>query len=456
MQHFDTINPANGEKLAEYPLMDNATVENVLDAVTQAQHAWRKQPFEHRAQCFRKAAEILRTKAGEFGELMMREMGKPLAQGKAEAEKCALGCDFYADNAQEFLSRQPIKTDASNSFVCFEPLGVVLAIMPWNYPFWQVMRFVGPTLSAGNGGLLKHSPNVTGCALALEQLFVDAGFPPNLFRTLVIDTDQAADVIADSRVHAVSLTGSVGAGRAVAAEAGKALKKCVLELGGSDAYVVLEDADLDLAAKVCVKGRLTNSGQSCIAAKRFIVTQSVSKEFEAEVTKLLRDEVQGDPADAATTIGPMARPDLRDGLHKQVQRSIEKGARLVMGGELPEGPGYYYPVTLLADIGPGMAAYEEEFFGPVAVIIPAKDDDDAVRIANDSVFGLGGAVFTRDSARGEKLAAEALHSGAVFVNSQCKSDPRMPFGGIKNSGYGRELSAWGIHEFVNIKSVSVA
>lgn len=456
MQHFDTINPVNGEKLAEYPLMDKATVDNVLDAVTQAQHGWRKRPFEHRAQCFRKAAEILRAKADEFGELMMHEMGKPLTQGKGEAEKCAWACDFYADNAEEFLSHQPIKTDASSSFVCFEPLGVVLAIMPWNYPFWQVMRFAGPTLSAGNGGLLKHSPNVTGCALALEQLFADAGFPANLFRTLVIDTDQAGDIIADARVHAVSLTGSVGAGRAVAAEAGKALKKCVLELGGSDAYVVLEDADLDLAAKVCVNGRLTNSGQSCIAAKRFIVAQSVYKEFEAKVTALLQAAVLGDPADATTTIGPMARPDLRTGLHKQVQRSIEKGARLVMGGELPAGPGCFYPVTLLADVGPGMAAYEEEFFGPVAVIIPAKDDNDAVRIANDSVFGLGGAVFTRDAARGAKLAAEALHSGAVFVNSQCKSDPRMPFGGIKNSGYGRELSAWGIHEFVNIKSVSVA
>lgn len=457
MAQFTTYNPATGDKLADYPLMDNAALEGVLADVSAAQAGWRLQPFEQRADCMRAAGQILRDRAGdEFADIMMQEMGKPLAQGKGEAEKCAWICDYYADNAADILSRDQFDTGATNSFVCYEPLGTILAIMPWNYPFWQVMRFAAPTLMAGNAGLLKHSPNVTGCAQLLEQLFVEAGFPDNVFRTLVIDTDQAAQVIADKRVHAVSLTGSVGAGRAVAAEAGQALKKCVLELGGSDAYVVLEDADLDLAAEVCVKGRLTNSGQSCIAAKRWIVSGAVAEDFEQRVTALLKEHVVGDPSDDTTTVGPMARADLRDELHEQVKRSVAAGARLVMGGELPDGPGYFYPVTLLCDVGPGMAAYAEEMFGPVASILPAKDDDDAIRIANDSVFGLGGAVFTRDAKRGERIAAEELHSGAVFVNKQCISDPRLPFGGIKDSGYGREMSHLGIHEFVSAKTVSVA
>lgn len=456
MKPFITINPANGEKLAEYPCMEAATLDAVLAEVNAAQAQWRRWPVAERAVCLRKAAGILRSRAAEYAEMMLREMGKPQAQGVAEAEKCAWICDYYAEHAEAFLSVQPIATDAAKSFVCFEPLGTVLAIMPWNYPFWQVMRFAAPTLSAGNAGLLKHSPNVTGCALALEQLFADAGFPGNVFRTLVIDTDQAATVIADPRVQAVSLTGSVGAGRAVAAEAGKALKKCVLELGGSDAYVVLADADLELAATACVNGRLTNSGQSCIAAKRFIVSQPVAAAFEQRVLALLKQQRVGDPADSATTIGPMARRDLREALHRQVQRSVAAGARLVLGGETPQGAGSYYPATLLADVGPDMAAYDEELFGPVAVIIPAKDDNDAVRIANDSPFGLGGAVFTRDVERGAQLAVAELHAGAVYVNQQCVSDPRLPFGGIKHSGYGREMSSWGIHEFVNIKAVSIA
>lgn len=456
MAVFTTYNPATDEKLADYPLIDDQKLDSILTATDKAQSGWQRLSFDERAAYMRKAAELLRDQAGEFAALMTEEMGKPLGQGKGEAEKCAWICDYYADNAEKFLSPEPIETDAKKSFVSAEPLGTVLAIMPWNYPFWQVMRFAAPTMMAGNAALLKHSPNATGCALALEKLFIDAGFPADVFRTLVIDTDQAAKVIADKRVHAVSLTGSVGAGRAVAAEAGQALKKCVLELGGSDAYVVLEDADLDLAAKVCVKGRFTNSGQSCIAAKRFIVSQSVVKEFEEKVIALTKQEVMGDPNDPATTIGPMARKDLRDELHQQVERSVKAGARLVLGGEMPAGPGCFYPPTLLADVGPGMPSYSEELFGPVASILPAKDDADAVRIANDSDFGLGGAIFTRDEAKGERLAKDELHSGAVFVNQQCISDPRLPFGGIKNSGYGREMSWWGIHEFVSMKSVSIA
>lgn len=456
MQQFTTYNPASGKRLADYDIASESALESILAQVSAAQPSWWQQPFAERAACLRRLAELLRQRAESYAALMAEEMGKPLAQGKAEIEKCGWICDYYADNGEAFLQPECIDAGDDRSFVCFEPLGVVLAIMPWNYPFWQVLRFAAPTLMAGNAGLLKHSPNASGCALAIEQLFIDAGFPANVFRTLVIDTDQAAEVIADRRVHAVSLTGSVEAGRAVAAEAGAALKKCVLELGGSDAYVVLADADVALAAQVCVTGRLANSGQSCIAAKRWIVSQSVLVEFEQRVTTLLQQHQVGDPTASDTTVGPLARVDLRDKLHQQVQRSVEQGARLVMGGDLPDGAGCFYPVTLLADVTKGMLAYEEELFGPVGVIIAAKDDDDAIDIANDSDFGLGGAVFTADAARGERLAAKALHSGAVFVNKQCASDPRLPFGGIKHSGYGREMSRWGIREFVNAKTVSIA
>jgi len=332
---------------------------------------------------------------------------------------------------------------------------VVLAIMPWNYPYWQVFRFAAPTLMAGNAGLLKHSPNVIGCALSIEAVFREAGFPEGLFRTLVIDNDQTKPVIAHPKVRAVSLTGSVRAGKAVAAQAGAVLKKCVLELGGSDAYVVLEDADLDNAVAQCAKGRFVNAGQSCIAAKRFIVVQAVHEAFTEKMLARIGEEKLGDPLAEGTTLGPMARADLRDELHKQVQASIAKGARCLLGGKLPDGPGCYYPATLLVDVAPGMPAYEQELFGPVACIIVAEDEADAVRIANDSAFGLGGAVFTRDLARGERLATHDIQSGAVFVNQQLVSDPRLPFGGIKDSGYGRELGPFGIREFVNVKAVSV-
>ena len=453
---FQTINPTDGSPLARYPGMDAAEVTAIIGRAASAQQSWQDTAFAERARCLRASGALLRQRAPEFARLMAAEMGKPLAQGEAEARKCASVCDYYAEHGAALLAPQPVETEASRSFVCFRPLGVVLAIMPWNYPYWQVFRFAAPTLMAGNAGLLKHSPNVLGCALSIERILRDAGFPEDLFRTLVIDTDQAGAVIAHPQVRAVSLTGSVRAGRAVAAQAGAALKKCVLELGGSDAYVVLEDADLDCAVQACADGRFVNAGQSCIAAKRFIVVDAVREAFTERLIARIRRERMGDPLDTRTTIGPLARADLRDQLHAQVRSSIARGARCLLGGELPSGAGWFYPPTLLTDVGPGMPAYQEELFGPVACVIGAHDEAEAVHIANDSAFGLGGAVFTRDLARGERLATRAIHSGAVFVNRQLVSDPRLPFGGIKDSGYGRELGAFGIREFVNVKAVSIA
>lgn len=452
---METINPATGKLIKQYPLMTDAAFEKILEQAHDAHEGWRRTPFSERARLMRRAAEVMRTNSDRYAAQMTAEMGKPIKQSHAEIEKCAWVCEYYADNAETFLAAQPARTDASRSFVTFQPLGVVFAIMPWNYPLWQVFRFAAPTLMAGNAGVLKHSPNVTGCALSIEEIFREAGFPENLFRTLIIDTDQAARVIADDHVQAVTLTGSVGAGRAVASEAGKALKKTVLELGGSDAYVVLEDADVEAAAAACVQQRFTNSGQSCIAAKRFIVVEAIREQFEKAVIDGINAEKMGDPTDESNTIGPMARADLRDQLHRQVEKSVAAGARCVIGGKLPEGDGYYYPPTLLTDVAEGMPAYSEELFGPVATIIPVKDEAEAIRVANGTVFGLGSAVFTRDVERGVRLATSEIHAGACFVNRAVRSDPRLPFGGIKASGYGRELSVFGIHEFVNTKAISV-
>jgi succinate-semialdehyde dehydrogenase/glutarate-semialdehyde dehydrogenase len=402
----------------------------------------------------KKAAGVLRERKQELAKLMATEMGKPLKQGVAEAEKSAWVCDYYADNAEAHLGLDVIKTDASKSYVAFEPLGVVLAIMPWNFPFWQVYRFAAPALMAGNAGVLKHASNVPGCALAIEEIFVQAGFPRGAFRTLLIGNKQVKGVIEDPLVRAVTLTGSTPAGKAVAAQAGAVLKKTVLELGGSDPYVVLEDADLDLAVETCVSSRLINSGQSCIAAKRFVVVEPVLAAFTTRFVARMKAKKTGDPLVEGTDVGPQARHDLRDGLHKQVLASVDQGATLLLGGEVPPGDGAYYPPTVLADVKPGMPAYDEELFGPVAAIIKAKDEADAVRIANDTIFGLGAAVFTKDIARGERVA-RSLEAGATFVNSAVASDPRLPFGGIKESGYGRELGGYGIREFVNAKTVVV-
>jgi len=452
---FDIINPATEEVVDSYQEMDPDTVRDVLEQCHGAQLEWRDRPFAERAQLMMTARDVLLANKEAYARLMAVEMGKLYPQGIAEVEKCAWACEYYAENAERFLAPQPVHTEAHKSFVTFGPLGVVLAVMPWNFPLWQVFRFAVPTLMAGNGALLKHAPNVIGCALAIEQIFRDAGFPEHLFRTLVIDIPQTTGVIQNPLVAAVTITSSVRAGRAVASEAGKALKKCVLELGGSDPFIVLEDADLDKAVEVGIVGRFQNSGQSCIAAKRFIVVEAVREAFEQEFVAAARALKMGDPLEDGVYIGPQARVDLRDGLHDQVQRTLAAGARLLLGGQVPERPGAYYPATVITDVREGMPAWSEELFGPVATIIPVRDEEEAIRVANSTDFGLGGAVWTRDLARGERIAADRLESGAAFVNDMSKSDPRMPFGGIKHSGYGRELSSFGIQEFVNIHAVSV-
>jgi succinate-semialdehyde dehydrogenase / glutarate-semialdehyde dehydrogenase len=449
-----SVNPATGETIKIY---DEMTPEEAAAAVAHAHEAWqrwRTTPFATRAKLMKKIAEILRERKDELAKLMAAEMGKPLKQGAAEAEKCAWVCEYYADNAEAHLAPDTIKTESSKSYVAFEPLGVVLAVMPWNFPLWQVYRFAAPALMAGNVGVLKHASNVPGCALIIEQIFTQAGFPEGVFRTLLIGNRQVQAVIEHPLVRAVTLTGSTPAGKAVAAQAGAVLKKTVLELGGSDPYLVLEDADLDLAAQMCVNSRLINGGQSCIAAKRFIVVEPILAAFTDRFVTLMKTKKVGDPLVEGTDVGPQARHDLRDDLHQQVLASVEQGAKLLLGGKVPPGEGAYYPPTVLAAVKPGMPAYDEELFGPVAAIIGAKDEEDAVRIANDTIFGLGAAVFTKDAERGERIARE-LEAGATFVNSSVASDPRLPFGGIKQSGYGRELGGYGIKEFVNAKTVYV-
>ncbi len=451
-----SVNPANGKIIKKYKTHTPQQVEQKIKQTHKAWLSWKESSHDERRRLLLRMAEILQSQKKKLATLMALEMGKPVNQGVAEIDKCASVCQYYATNAAIYLSDQIIETDASKSYVSFQPIGVVSAIMPWNFPFWQVFRFLAPALAAGNCGVLKHASNVPGCALAIEEIVKEVGFPDNVFQTLLVSSTLVEKIIENPLIQAITITGSTDAGKAVAQKAGSLIKKTVLELGGSDAYIILEDADLEKAAEACVNSRMINSGQSCIAAKRFVVVKSVEKEFISLFLNKMKAKKVGDPLTVDTDIGPQARIDLRNGLHKQVKLSVKKGAKCILGGTLPKGKGAYYPATILTKVKPGMPAYDEELFGPVAAIIRAKDEADAIRIANDSNFGLGAAVFTKDKEKGERIASAHLQAGSCFVNALVKSDPRLPFGGIKQSGYGRELGLFGIHEFVNIKTVFVA
>jgi len=452
---IQSVNPATGEVIREYAEMDAGEVNDILAGAREGFSSWRRPEFSRRAGLMNAAARLLRERQEPLAGLMAAEMGKPVREGRAEVEKCAWVCEHYAENAKRFLKRQDVDAGATASCVICRPLGVILAVMPWNFPFWQVFRFAAPALMAGNAAVLKHASNVPGCALAIEELLHEAGVPREVFRTLLIGSDQVDAVIRNRHVAAVTLTGSTPAGSSVAAIAGGQLKKTVLELGGSDPYLILEDADLSKTIETCATSRLINSGQSCIAAKRFMVVEPVREQFEQGLVERMKSVTMGDPLQEDVDIGPMARPDLRDELHRQVKESLAAGARLLLGGEIPDLPGAFYPPTVLTGVRVGMPAYDEELFGPVAAIIPVKNEEEAVRTANDTPFGLGAAVFTRDLARGERIAADELEAGCCFVNDLVRSDPRLPFGGVKQSGYGRELGEIGIREFVNIKTVVV-
>ena len=451
---METINPTSGERLKTFEQWNDRQIEAALAEAAAANAAWQKASFAERAGFFRNAAVELRKNTAHYAEIITLEMGKIVNEARAEVEKCASGCEYYAEQAESLLKDERIESDASLSYVAYLPLGTVLAVMPWNFPFWQVFRFAAPTLMAGNTAVLKHASNVPQCALSIEEVFRKAGFPQGVFRTLMISAAQAEKIVADPRIRAVTLTGSDVAGRKVAAAAGANIKKTVLELGGSDAFIVLEDADLEQAAAVGVASRFLNCGQSCIAAKRFILTEPIADRYIGLLKQKARALRMGDPSQENTQIGPMARADLRDQLHKQVTDSVTAGATFALHGGPSAGPGFFYEPTVIDHVSPGMRAYQEELFGPVAVVIRAKDDEDAIRIANDNRYGLGASVWTRDARKGESMARR-IQSGASFVNGLVKSDPRLPFGGIKDSGYGRELSVHGIREFVNIKTIWV-
>ncbi len=455
MASYQTINPFDGRVERTVELFGAAAIEQRLAAAEAAFPMWSGMTLEQRGSLLRKVAAGLRARSDAIQDAMTLEMGKLRGEALAEIEKSAAACEYYAEHAADYLRPQPIATEAQRSQVVYQPIGCVLAVMPWNFPLWQVFRFLAPSLMAGNVALLKHASNVPGCADLIAAVLADAGVPKGVFDVLHIDNDQAAEVLRDRRIKAVTLTGSERAGRSIAANAGDQLKKCVMELGGSDAFVVLDDADIDAAVAAAVKSRFDNAGQTCIAAKRFVLVESIADAFVQRFVEAAKARVYGDPRDAATTLAPMARADLRDGLHRQVRGSIDKGAKALLGCEPVAGSHAGYLASILDHVASGMPAYEEELFGPVAAILRVKDEAEAVRVANDTTFGLGGSVWTRDAARGERIALQ-LQCGAAFVNSVVRSDVRLPFGGTKRSGFGRELAGPGIHEFTNIKTLYVA
>jgi succinate-semialdehyde dehydrogenase/glutarate-semialdehyde dehydrogenase len=440
---IQTVNPATGEKLKAYQVHTPAELNEIFASAAAAFAEWRHQPIADRAAGLSKLAELLERDRDSLAALMQAEMGKTLEEGKGEITKCAACCRYYAESGPAHLEPREIKTEAARSYVAFEPIGTVLAIMPWNFPFWQAFRCLAPALMAGNTVVLKHASNVSGCALEIERLSAEAFGRDDLFQAVLLPGKEALALIERPEVSGVSFTGSTPVGRDIAAHAGRALKKAVLELGGSDAYVVLADADLEKAATACANSRAINAGQSCISAKRFIVEASVFERFEELFVRALQEK----------KLAPLAREDLRDELHEQVQKSLAQGAQLLCGGVVPPGKGSYYPPTVLSRVKPGMTAFDEETFGPVAALVEARDASAAIELANRTSFGLGAAVFTKDFAKGLEIAEKRLAAGSCFINAFVKSDPRLPFGGTKQSGYGRELAEYGIHEFVNIKTI---
>lgn len=453
---FKAINPSNGKLIRSLDFDDDTTITSKLELSEKAFQIWRKVPLKERAALMTEAGKVLLSGKEEYAQLMVEEMGKTITAARAEIDKCALVCDYYADNGERFLESKMVSTSASKSYVSYEPMGVILAIMPWNFPFWQVFRFAAPNIVAGNIALLKHAPCVPGCVVAIDDIFFKAGFPEDVLVPLYIDIDKMERVVADPIVKGVTLTGSTRAGQSIGALAGKYIKKSVLELGGSDPFIILADADIESAAVICAKSRLKNVGQSCIGAKRIIVLDEVYDDFMKAFIPAFSSSVKmGNPSLEETDLGPLARKDLRDALHEQVKASITAGATCLVGGKIPKKEGAWYPITILTDVKKGNPAYEEELFGPVATIIRAKDETEALEIANDTSYGLGAAIFTTDKEKGERIAREELNAGACFVNEFVRSDPRLPFGGFKMSGYGRELSSFGIHEFLNVKTVWV-
>ncbi|CAM2873432.1 NAD-dependent succinate-semialdehyde dehydrogenase [Legionella worsleiensis] len=453
---IQTINPATEQLLAEYDCLGEQAIIAKLLAGHQAYSSWKKTPFDLRHNLMLQLADLLSRNKEDLAQVMCEEMGKPITAGYAEIDKCSWVCTYYANHAESFLAPRSVEIDKGRAMVFYRPLGLVFGIMPWNFPFWQVFRFAVPTIMAGNGALLKHAPISCGTGNRIEALFREAGFPEHLFQHLIVDNEGASAVIKSTYVSGVTLTGSERAGSSVASQAGHCLKKSVLELGGSDPYVILADADLDLAAHCIVASRLNNSGQVCIAAKRIIVVKSIAEELTQKIMEEISTYKMGDPMNLETQIGPLARKDLRDNLHNQVEKSIKQGAKLLLGGIIPEGMGFYYPPTVLSNVKPGMSAFDEELFGPVLSICAVENEDEAISFANRSQYGLGAAVFTRNLHKGEWIAANEIEAGVCFVNSFVASDPRLPFGGIKQSGYGRELSREGILEFVNTKTVAIS